>query len=294
MAFYMSPEILRTTFGGEVEHLLEEDLREARPGYLDQEYNPNGEGDVQGLLLEAEGPVEYLERLVMGATTTDTWNRGEAVLVEGGRLRSRGKTIHQSWACLMQMLRANDGSLMRCDDAVALMPPHRGMQQWIKSVWGNSAKVLRVHRVTSDTDEDDFVLNVRVPGIKRVLEVSVRILARLLTWVMFRPRTLETLYGLRSRLRQEGRNLGYSDVRLATVGLDTVTLAFLVSERESSAWAELSGPLGQETVRLSERFKSGLVSEGVLSKIGRGLAATVIAPLQMSGLYSPSVSLPKT
>nr|QDH91272.1 MAG: hypothetical protein H1Bulk303532_000002 [Riboviria sp.] len=294
MAMYMSLETLRTTFGGDLEHLLEEDLREALPEVLEQEYDPNGEGDVRGLVLEAEDADVALQRVAVEEPTTGDWNRGDAVLEEGGRLRRRGKTIHQSWACLLQTLRANDGSLLFCGDAVANMPPHRGMQHWIKSVWGNSAKVLRVHRVTTSSDEDDFVLNVRVRGLARTLEVSVRILARLLTWVMFRPRTLETLYGLRSRLRQEGRNLAYTDVSLALVGIDTVTLAFLVSERESSAWKELSGPLGQETVRLSSRFKSGLVSEGVFSKIGRGMASIVTEPLQMSGLYSPSVSLPTT
>jgi hypothetical protein len=291
---YMFPvEIALLREAGLVDQPEEVQLVQPRQVDLQREYPADGDGEVLGVVLEVEDAEEAQYRLADGAPVTDDWNRGDAVLDEGSRLRRRGKTTNQAWACLLQALRAHDGSLLRVADVV-VGPPEATLQAWVRDVWGNSAEVLRVHRVTTDADEDDFVLSVRVRGIARVLQVSVRLLARLMTWVMFRPRTLETLYGLRSRLSQQGKALGYTDIRLATVGVDTVSLSFLVSERESSAWADLAGPLGQETVRLSARFKSGLVSEGVVSKAVRVVGSTVTYPLWKTGLYSPSVTLPST
>jgi len=218
-------------------------------------------------LIQPDVPVwEELE--VVEGHLSDDWNFGDGTLLEGSRLRSRGKTSCQAWACLLGILRNDGGFLCSVVDG----PPEHMISRYVKGIWGDAAKLRGVQRVSLGEDEDDFLLKIVTPGVEGDRWISVRVFASLLTWVLFKERTMELLAGLRSRAIQEARNLRYPWVTFASVAPDTIAAAFMVTSREKQAWDRISGVCGHDTLEYSARYSRGEIDPGLWRSLCYGIS----------------------
>jgi hypothetical protein len=164
---------------------------------------------------------------------------------------------------MLGLVRDVDGLLTTVVDG----PPVPLMSRYVKAIWGDEAKLRGVQRVSLGEDEEDFLLNVVTPGVKGDRWISVRLFAALFTWVLFKERSMELLAGLRSRAVQEARNLKYPWATFAVVAADTISSAFMVTEREKLAWDRISGQRGWETLEYSARYSRGEVDPGLWRSI---------------------------
>lgn len=249
----------------EVRHQVAMELPEGVP--LD------GGGDHQVLLPEnlrqPDFDFEGMEEWERPPLPSNRWNLREVPREESqGRLRPRGRTLCQAWACLLGLVRDVDGLLTTVVDG----PPVALMSRYVKAVWGDEAKLRGVQRVSLGGDEEDFLLKLTAPGVKGDRWISVRIFAALYTWVLFKERTMELLAGLRSKAVQEARNLKYPWPTFACVAADTISSAFMVTEREKRAWDRISGVCGRDTLEYSARYSRGEVDPGLWRTIAYGIS----------------------
>lgn len=203
---------------------------------------------------------------------------------QGGRLRPRGRVLNEAaddfWGYLVgERDRDRPGQIL----GVVGQPSARLMTDWFKDLFWGRAKLVAIRRVRVHDPRDDivydrqvgdFVANwdephsydyfatVRVGGASDVIRVSLRLLARMVCFMAFRPRDTTSLQLLRSRAAQMAKDLGLSPEQLAWVLHGTITCAVMTNNREVVSLRVLEGRRGDEVVDWSVKTSTGLLREG--------------------------------
>jgi len=193
---------------------------------------------------------------------------------EGGRLRPRGAIANRATDAFWRYLvgdRHRDGRQLM--GAVG-MSSARYITDWFKDLFWGRAKLVAIRRVRvhQDADNDpgledgdskwDYIGVVEVGGARDKLRVSLRLLARLLCFMAFRPRDTTTLPLLRSRAAQMAKEFGLSPEQLSWVIHGTVICASMANNREVVSLRALEGSRGDEVVSWSDKTSTGVLRNG--------------------------------
>jgi len=162
---------------------------------------------------------------------------------------------------------------------------------WFRALCGEEAKVNAIHRVKlldAENDTYDFQVYIRFPRTQHDLCVSLRLLARLKNYMIFRARDKATPLSLRAKCAQYSKEIGMTPEQLVLVMPGSIVASMYAFLSERAAYSALGNEAGRTTIQWSELVKEGIVEKGdtwlqVLGKV------MLIPPM---ALFSAIVGLP--
>jgi len=136
----------------------------------------------------------------------------------------------------------------------------------------------------------DFIAKVTVGEWADVLRVSIRLLARLVGFMAFRPRDKGSLLLLRAKAAQYSKEIEMSPEQLAWVIHGSVALAFLSCGDEARAINAMDNSVGESVVYWSERLRAGVLRDGGL-RYRLMQAAGIALTVGVVGYYVPVAAI---
>lgn len=194
----------------------------------------------------------------------------------GARLRPRGQVLNEAADYFWRYLVGDrDRDLPVQLMGVVDQTSARHMTDWFRDLFWGRAKLVAIRRVRVHEDAEqgtpgleegdwkyDYTALVSVGGARDKLRVSLRLLARMVNFMAFRPRDTTTLAYLRSRAAQMAKEFGLSPEQLSWVIHGTVVCATMANNREVVSLRALEGQHGDEVVDWSARTSAGVLREG--------------------------------
>jgi hypothetical protein len=177
------------------------------------------------------------------------------------RLRLRGTATRRAFDYLAEL-----GISDHWMEGTVEQPSPFSLSGWVNRIWGGQAKVHTARLVgkeegNEESDWSDVVLGVSLGLGLEVLQVSARMIARLVNYMAVRPRDAGTGLLIRAKTAQYAKELHLPAEYVSFVIHDTITLGFVVPVAEGRH-LRIIGRGGSELVAWSEQVKSGVLIKG--------------------------------
>jgi hypothetical protein len=219
-----------------------------------------------------------------GATPSVAGSVDSGGTVPSFRLRRRGRETNE----LFRMLVGDLATLNDTSGLVDWTSPF-ALGTWFRSVFGDEARLRAVMRVGArgagwanyDEPRDDvgdpnpidpargsggidWLATVTLRGSTEPLQISIRLVSRLINWMAYRPRDRGTLLALRARSVGYAKELEMPAERLTWVIHGSLVVAFILSDVESRTYRLLGQRSGERVVPWSQRVLEGVLRDGGL------------------------------